>query len=165
MKIEKEMIQKLKTETKNNPAATPVFHLLALRERTRSTLTLSALRQRMKEEGFDYTTEQYRELFKVMASVGLGTAVMNRVGTCVGIKDIRVSLAALGKAACDMKDMPEIKQRRREGDKHSDTQVFVKPITSLPVSINGKDAIIQFPNGLTASELSLLLRKMQGGEH
>lgn len=174
MRIEKEVIQKLKTETKNNPAANPVFHLLALRRRTRGTITLGALAQKMRREGFEYTNDQYRELLNTMAVAGVGSPVVNRVGNVVGIKNIKVNLAALGKAALDAKELEalgviaEAPKARRTNDR----RIAIKPLrgyaevriknSSLDVSINGTEAIIQFPKGLSAGELTSLLEKLQG---
>lgn len=159
MQVQKDIVQKLKSETQNNPAAAPVFHLLALRRRSRGTITLSALSQKMRKEGFEYSNAQYRDLLGAMSKVGLGNPVLNRVGNCVGIKNIKVNLADLGKAACNEKETSQLVRERRVSDKVVD--IMIKNST-LDVSINGTEATLQFPNGLSARELMVLLEKLQG---
>lgn len=169
MKVQKDMIQKLKTETKSNPAASAVFYLLALRERNRSTITLGALSQRMKEEGFDYSRGQYREVLGFMAKHGVGAAVYNNRGNCVGIRDIKVNLADLGQAALDAKEVTAIEQgvtmRRRASDrvpqiKRVDT-VGVLPVTKIEVVMDGKPLKIECPAGMSAAELVRLVERLQ----
>lgn len=166
MKVEKEVVQKLKTEITHSPAASAVCYLLALRRRSRSTITLGALSQRMKQEGFSFSRSQYRDVLEMLTKAGVGAPITSATGKCVGIKHIRVSLAALGKAVCDNKEPEIVSLNRRITDRalqvrSAANSISVKPITSLDLSVNGMPAVLQFPNGLSIKELSLLLEKLQ----
>lgn len=168
MKIEQEAIQKLKNQTKNNAAADDVFYLLAIRERTRGTLTLGALSQKMRQEGFHHTNDEYREVLGALAGAGIGTAVVNRVGNCVGVKDIKVNLADLGVAACTSARLAKARKEVAVLEvvaKKKTYGIDVKPINSLEISINGSPAVIQFPKGLSAGDLAELLKNISGIRH
>lgn len=161
MKIDKEVVQKLKTETKSNPAADPFFHLLATRERSRSSITLGALSQRMKEEGFAYTRDQYRGLLKAMSTSGIAVAVVSRKGNITGVKDIKINLADLGKAACESKPSEgKVVNNKKESDKAT----TALPITKLEVTLNGRPAIIEFPKGASANDLASILEQLHVGQ-
>lgn len=158
IRIQKEVVQKLKDETKSNPAAAPVFHLLALRERSRQTLNLNALRQSMKKEGFDFSSNEYRGVLKALAKAGIATAVTNRLGNCVGLKDIQVSLPELGEAVCANEALVTI--RKKALKPQAVQPVSEKPITALEVVIDGVAAVIKFPKGLNTKELKLVLDRI-----
>lgn len=169
MKVQKEAVQKLKSETKSNPAVNAVFYLLALRERNRSTLTLGALTQRMKEEGFNYSRDQYRDVLSKFAKHGIGAPVYNKRGNCVAIKDIVVGLSELGRAALDAKEVSAIEQgvvhKRRVSDKApqikpADT-VGALPVTKIEVAMDGKPITIQCPAGMSAVEMVRLVERLQ----
>lgn len=172
MNLDKNVIEKLKVETKNSPTVNAVVHLLALRKRSRGTLTLNAITQRMRTEGFTYSAGEYREVLSTLATIGVGTPIVNRLGNCVGIKDIRVNLSELGKAAVDSKSaypttnkVVKAQPQALQGPLKAISQVTglkINPIDSLEGSINGKPVVIKFPKGgLTAQELAALLNGLQ----
>lgn len=154
------LLDKLRAEVKTNPAAESVFHVLATRNRSRSSLTLGALNQRMKAEGFKHDREDYRKIIAWMAKLGFGQVMLNKRGRPAGLKDISVNLVALGKLACGTQE-----EAKAQKPLHYETEktlgISIRPVGSLDLLINGKPAVIQFTQGLTAEELSSLVHKLQ----
>jgi hypothetical protein len=94
-----ETVQKLTNEAKVNPVWNAVAHVFALRERARSQVTVTALEQRMKDEGFEFGREDYENVLKLLASVGVGKLVRDTKGRINALVDIKVTLQSIGKVA------------------------------------------------------------------
>jgi hypothetical protein len=164
MKIEQNMVDKLKVETKTNTAANAVFHMLAVRERSRSTLTLGGLSQKMKQEGFKYPLQDYREVLRSLVKAGVGTPMYSKKGHIVGIHSIKVKLYNLGKSLCGERETEILKEVAKTPGRDAIERtlgITIHPIESLSIAINSKPVNIQFPQGISASELSLLIARLE----
>lgn len=91
-------IETLRAMANKSKAANDFFHSLATRERGRGTLTVRAVEQRMKKEGFEHDAEVYRDIFAAMASVGFGHPRTNRMGRIEGLDGVTVQLRDIGLA-------------------------------------------------------------------
>lgn len=109
----KEMILKVKQEVETNKVANDVFHMFALRQRARKTITMRSLLLRMRSEGFEYTPEQYAQVLKFLASMGIGKLDQDYKGSVRGLKDISVTLQSLGKAAFENASPSQLRIRHR----------------------------------------------------
>ena len=162
--INQQVIDKLKTACKQDASVNAVFHLFALRERTRSTLTVSALSQKMREEGFNYSAEQYRQVLQLLIECKLGESMPSRTGLIKGLKNIKVNLPELGKAVCGAKAQTV---RGYNALPIQETYTGPKlPKASISVSLsvaNRPPVVLQFPQGVDSSMLSLLIDKLQAG--
>lgn len=157
MFIQKEVTDKLKEEVKNNQVANAVFHLLATRKRTRSSLTLLALTQRMQGEGFKYSKKQYGEVLNTMAKLGVGTAITNYKGHCTGLKGIQVNLSELGRSVFDDSGVVKSSNVLKSIEKTLKTKVI--PITAIDIAVEGKTAHVRFEEGVTPRELMSFLSR------
>lgn len=151
----REAIENLKKDTKLNPAAEAVFALLAERERSRQTLSVSALYQGMKLKGHSYSREEYRDVLRTLASKGFGTLTKNRRGNIKALEGIQVNLMTLGKAMCGQRIPQEVRVRTP----NKVTSVKAATLT-LNLSLNDKPVSIQFSQGVTPEELSMFLNKL-----
>lgn len=97
---EKEVIQTLKTETAKDSALNAVLHMFATRERARDQVTIQALENRMKEEGFAYEHAEYVRILRLLAKLGLGRLDTDPSGKVRALKDVKVTLQSIGLAAC-----------------------------------------------------------------
>lgn len=96
--MDKKAIETLRHLAKTNKAADAVFHDFATRQRARGQVTVRALHQRLKNEGFSYGQGQYAEVLKALANAGIGEARTGKTGRLVAIVGIRATLASIGRA-------------------------------------------------------------------
>lgn len=163
-----QVVEKLKAESASNPVSNAVFHLFAVRKRTRSTVWLTNLYTQMTEAGFKYSKEQYAETLKFMASVGIGILKYTPRGKVKGIFDVKMTLQSIGEAACGID--PRIKsfstRKRFYRLRVARPEVLTKEVETpkdidinLDVSINGKVIQIHIPTNFTKDDIALLIAK------
>lgn len=173
-----EIAQKLVKEEKENRASSAFFHICAMRERSRGSIYLNSLYNKMKKAGFNYPRSEYVSVLTLLASVGFGTLELSPRGKVSGIKHIKTSLRAIGEAACGGKvDFKPFKGKHRfdvvkpepakkqlaliKTVNHSPTKstsVEVSPKTSM-VKIKMID--IPMPNHMTSDEIANLVTKLK----
>lgn len=96
---QKKIIESLRTEAGTNKLAAAVFHLFAMRERSRRRITIRSLSLKMKAEGFIYNKQEYTPLFQFLSRLDLGSLERNRRGGIKALRDIPVTLKSIGLAA------------------------------------------------------------------
>lgn len=162
----KEVISTLKLEAKKSPAADAVFHVWALRKRARSIVTLAALDQKMRQEGFHYAKSDYAPLLKLLASLGVGHLSIDSKGRVVALKDIKTTLQSLGKAICEgeASNVKTFRKRARftpvPAHIAPEAPQVKQPMPGLRVqlSIVVNDKAVRLPTeGLSPEEIALLL--------
>lgn len=92
-------VERLKEEVKSNPAANAVFCVWALRKRSRRTVTVHALQQTMREEGFKHTREEYVRVLNLLAQLKLGEIEHTKRGKVSALTHVQVPLQVIGTAA------------------------------------------------------------------
>lgn len=166
-----QMIEKLKKEAIISPPVNAVMHLLALRKRSRSRLTLGGLRQKMAAEGFKYSTQEYTQVLKILADSGLGTLQTSHKGKVQGLTDIKVTLQSVGKAVCgDGKtEIRPRKEKTRFTPVKSPIRLMPKPQTPtmavsavLTLMVNGKAVNVRLPENFTGEDFQALLDRLHG---
>lgn len=157
-------IETLKNEAKQSQAFNAVCHVFALRKRTRFTLAINSLTQKMKNEGFNYTRKEYENVFKSLHSAGIGEIVKNQSGRIVGMKNIKNTLQSIGKAAC--------------GEETTFIASPTKPVKAIPIAspmierrvndelslivrLDGRPITLGLPKDLDARDLSKLILKLR----
>lgn len=95
-----QMVEILKKEASQNPASNAVLHMMALRQRARSQVTIESLALKMKEEGFKFDKKDYEPLLRLMGKLGFGRLQTDPKGHIVALKDINVKLQSIGMAVC-----------------------------------------------------------------
>lgn len=102
MIVEKEVIEALRKEAETNRVAREVFVVFAMRDRARSIITVIALEQRMKANGFpNNTREDYAKVLTFLDKLGLGKLMVKQNGRVIGLKEIRIKLQSIGEVACN----------------------------------------------------------------
>lgn len=96
---EKQLIETLKLETAKDPVTSAVLHMFAARERAREQVTIPALVNRMKEEGFLYAPGEYGRVLRLLAGLGVGRLDTDSSGKVRALKDVKVTLQSIGMAA------------------------------------------------------------------
>lgn len=76
----------------------------ALRERTRNIITIQRLVKTMKDHGFDYSREEYREVLVELSYIGLGRLIKKN-GKVRALTDIKHTLMSIGQTALGQKAM------------------------------------------------------------
>lgn len=96
---QKEVIDTLRIESKSDPVVNAVLTMFGARERARDRVTLHALTQRMKDEGFVYDQASYIKVLKLLAKLGLGKLDIDPAGRVRALREVKVTLQSIGQAA------------------------------------------------------------------
>lgn len=106
------LIEKLQAEAKKSEVAKDLFLAWTVRQRARQVVGLAPLYKRMTADGFTYTWDEYGSVLKFLASVGIGRLDLDPKGKLRGLKDIKLSLQSVGRAAIDGSLSVEALKRR-----------------------------------------------------
>ena len=173
----KAVVDRLREEAQQNPVFNAVATWLATRDRTRQQITMSHLRITMQREGFNFKREQYEDVLKFLATLGIGRIELDR-GQISALKDIRVTLQSVGTAALgteskldkfapaiNFQSLPVKPAPPKPQAKPPTLAAPLKPeppsyATSLVVQIDGNTVTFPLPKGLTTSELGYLLNQL-----
>lgn len=163
-------IERLKQEAQTNQAANAMFHVLATRERARSTITLRALSRKMKKEGFDYPNTAYVAILSLLAQLGLGQLLTDARGRTKALKSITVSLPSLGRAICDKGAMAKVKQFRARPRFISlmpapapikKEEQMARGLTLIVPVAGSRTVNLPIPEGMSPEDLALLVARFQ----
>lgn len=171
----KQVVESLK-QMATKKVANDVFHAWALRDRTRQVVTVEALAQRMKKEGYDYPQHEYAAILRQLSNMGLGRLETGAGGKVRALKDVRLTLQSIGRAAVGDAPLKGWHARNRFGHLVTSTdsapeivqEKAVEPSSTinvgvtLMVTINDKSVGIQIPDNLTVAEVSALVAKLKG---
>lgn len=168
MMNEKEAVQSLRNEAKSNPAANAVFHVFATRQRARGTVTVAALMQRMKDEGFLYPGDKYTDILKLLAKLGFGRLNVNSKGRVTALTDVKTKLQAIGMAACGSNEtLPPgstLKPKAKYGTitaepiaKPIPKLARIAPSVQLTFIVNGKPFSVSVPETATPDDISAFI--------
>ncbi len=166
-------IERLREEAKKNSAANAVFHIFALRQRTRGIITIHSLTQKMKKEGFEYGRQEYVNLLKLLAELGFGKLEEKR-GRIKALRDITVTLQSLGEAVLNKNSSTRGFNKRNKftalpGLK---TNLAPKPMpveaaptevsVTFDIRMNDKVIATLVPKDLTDEEMTTLVKRLRG---
>lgn len=162
-KTPKDISVALRAEAIRNPVFGAVATLFAMRQRARQQVTIAALSASMKKNGFLFERQDYEKVLSFLASLGLGTLYRSSKGRIRALKDVRVSLQSIGKAAHtgDVKLAPFKPQNRftkvpQVANKPKDTVYKAK----LSVLIEGTPVDFELPH-IPKSELGKFIATLQ----
>lgn len=179
MILNNEAVEVLKKEVESNPAANAVFHVFALRRRTRAQITMHGLSQRMKLEGFEYRSDQYAHVLKLLAKLGLGKLEVDSKGRVRALKEVKATLQSIGVVACGDKSTVKVYNKRNKFMKVYSNPAPETPkqqenspkpelvpdssnnVIILSVPIKHKYIDISVPKDLNAEEIAALIYKFQ----
>lgn len=151
--------------------AASVFYLFALRERSRSRLTVRNLMLKMKAEGFIFDKTDYLQFFNLLAECNIGHLERSSRGHLKALTDINFTLQSIGKVAVGKAEHLEtfetraIKQRIKTDEqpipfrpgltvKHPLTkEVLVK----LMVTVDKKPWILDLPKDYTEEDIAKII--------
>jgi hypothetical protein len=168
-----ELVQSLRKEAESNKAFGAICHLFAMRERARNVITLVALQNKMKAEGFDFEAAQYEGVLKFLASNGVGKLDYDPKGRLRALKDISVTLQSIGQAAIARRESLQGLKRRHKfssifSRKAQERKSGVKELTlkkppavQLTVFINDKPVKMQMPTDMSSKEIAALIQGFQ----
>jgi hypothetical protein len=182
-------IERLTTEAKSNPVWNAVAHVFALRERARSQVTIQALMQKMREEGFNWDRKDYEQVLRLLASVGVGRLVSDSKGRPLALVDIKLTLQSIGKVAAGGSTEvqgfrrksrfgrlagPMVRRKRRKARATKTVEVrrptrqprpyqTPAPRLILTVIVNDKPVNIPVPNDFAPEDVAKLISDLQGG--
>lgn len=168
----KQMIEALRAEAARSQVFNAVCHIFAIRERARQQVTLGRLRIRMAQEGYNYSRNDYEQVLRFLASIGIGVLDFDSKKNLRSLVAIKTTLQSIGAAAVGKGDSLE---RFTPAAEFSDlpvkapsapsvsTPAPMKPLVSeeypvsLTIIVEGLKMSFNLPKGLTMKELSKLL--------
>ncbi len=167
------VVAKIRKEASQKPAFNAVFQVFAKRQRARAQVTMHSLTATMKKEGFKYSRDEYAQVLKFLAHLGLGRAEFNRNNKFKALKDIKVTLQSIGLAATAKSEaLDKWYSHNKFSSLPNQAADYVKPALQKDVvrAVNirypaeltvkfSKDEVTTFklPLGLSPKELGLLL--------
>lgn len=120
-------IAMLKSAAAKSPAINDMMHDFATRERARGQVTVRALYNRMKKQGFEHNSLSYAEGLMVMSQAGFGDLRTNKRGGVIGLFGVRTTLASIGEAVVGKKG-----QLRNYAPRNKYSPIPVSSTTSKP---------------------------------
>lgn len=168
-------ITNLKKEAQSNPIAGDVLKMFAERKRARHVVTLGALEQRMKKEGFSHNRDEYASVLKFLASQGFGHLETDKKGRVKALKEVKMTLQSIGQAAVGKQmSLAALKQRNKFNQLQARTSALsatadiIKPKTgngtgfpvSITVVVNGKPVNLRVPKEFNEKDIGELVVKL-----
>lgn len=171
-----QIAEALKKQRVNDPVWDAVAHVLAFRQRNRSTLTTKGLWLKMRKEGFNYNEGSYAPVVKFLAGLGIGKLQTTKRGRAVGLKDIRVPLQQIGVTACGPEggdSIPAIPPPRKPSpvlktaSKVSKAEYEVKEPLVVSLRMYGHAVKVVLPHSISAYDTVRIITKLNqfGGGH
>lgn len=145
-------------EAESNPAASAVFHLLAMRTRDRSTLNLSGLYNTMRKEGFPFTKKEYMNVLAFLSNLKLGTMSVTKRGRIIGLKDIPVNLKSIGTLACKVGSKALV-ERRRVVERPIILPTELKADSKVVIYVKGKPVTLTLSPDSTPEDIAFIIKK------
>lgn len=164
------IVSELRKLAESNKVAEVVFHVFALRDRTRSVLTVGGLRQRMAKNGFFYADKEYVKLFEQLAKLELGTLMLGSKGKIVGLKNIKIKLQSIGEVACNKGEALESFNERTKYNRFNIPaapnvpKVVNKPFKqhglTLILELNGAKVQLTIPENTSKDSVAELVKRL-----
>lgn len=175
MMNQSEAIKVLKKEVETNKALDAVLHVWALRKRARNTVTVGALKQRMKLEGFEFSPSEYAQVLKFLAQTGFGTLEADKRGQVLALKDVKITLQSIGQAVCGgtkeplhrfkarqrFQSLPPVLASKAHKENRRKSDNLEPHIMGLTMNINGKALTISVPKEFDEQDVAGLISKLR----
>lgn len=173
--ITNDIVNALVKEAESSSVANSVFHVLALRKRARSSISLISLMNKMRQEGFNYRKDDYLPIFRLLAKLGLGELNTGPRGGIKGIKNIKYTLQSIGAIACKQGNTAEdYKPRNKFAEIQWNKPKVIKELNkakevvkhksnslNLELDLNGTLIHIPVPRGLTTNQIAQLVDRLK----
>lgn len=146
------MPEALKNYAEKNKVFNAMATAFAVRERTRNIITIQRLIKTMKDHGFEYTRDQYRDVLAYLAHIGVGKLV-KKSGKVRALTDIKHTLMSIGKTALGQKTMLDKAKVGHHYTKLAIAVPTIKHVIQLPkdqdnplqsVSVSNTGIVFQF---------------------
>lgn len=171
--MNKNQVFELQQSTKSNPIAQSIFTVLALRKRGRNTISVQALTEKMKHEGFNYTKKQCGDVLRTLDKLGLGHVEEDRKGRVKRLKDIKATLRSIGEVAVGQSNrlMPSLfrpnpykkPQQRRISMNPKTMREVEQPPMSLSLIVGKYNIKLEMPGEMSTPEIINIITKLKGG--
>lgn len=178
-----QVIETLKKEAKSNPTANAVFHVWALRERTRDQVTLEALTAKMHREGYEFEKSEYAALLDKLGKLGFGT-IRVKNGRTEALTGVKTTLQSIGSAALgERQRLQDWHQKNRftelaaSAERRQPAEVVPPVVVPTPsekpaiiertkikivLDINGRSVDVIVPETMRSEDITALIKKLRG---
>ncbi len=160
-------IEILKKDARENEALNAMCHVFAVRKRSRSTIKIPSLMQKMRKEGFNYDRDSYEKALVSLDKAKVGELVLNKNKRISGLKNIRHTLQSLGQAVCEDKSL-DVKIQKQD-KVHQLPVSYVAPVEEsksteeigLLLHIDGKTITLDLPRGLSGRDIGTIIDRLR----
>lgn len=164
----------LRQEAQGNPAFKTICQVFTQRQRTRNQVMMGTLQATLEKQGFTHPKEKLSSALAFLANLGFGRLERNSKGNVTGLKDIRITLQSIGRAALSESNDLEVaipkqlyKPLVNDGTGPKKNKIIIREperfsIALTAVNKDGKTISFPLPMKLTAKELGTLVVEMYG---
>src|ERR1700722_8921493 len=142
--------ERLQAEAQKNECFAAICTVFALRERTRSQVTVQSLMATMEKEGFKFSREQYEKCLVFLATLHIGKLDHDMKGRVRGLKNINITLQSIGLASVGKQVLKRYSPKKpftRLPEPTVLKQPLPEPVSKAPVSITRKRATLEIKHG------------------
>lgn len=166
-----QIVEVIRKEAKENKLADAVFHMWAVRDRARGTVTVGGLEQRMKAEGFNFDRADYAKFLRFLSGLNFGK-LDESSGKVRGLKEVKIKLQSIGQAAIGSKNTLD-GWRARNRYKHLHTVADAKEVPTpraapasqsivfLAIHLKDKLVSIPIPSDMEDAEVAALVHRLR----
>lgn len=167
MENNKQLIEQLKVKAEKSEVLRAIIDVFSKRERTRSTVTVPALSNKLKANGTAFSREDCRAALKDLANLGLGSAIKDSRGNIQGLKNIILNLNQIGN---EVKGSPYVLPKHGLKQPNVGRPAILRkapenrPNVSITVSFHGKPLTLDIPKGFNGKDISDLISTLSGAK-
>lgn len=163
---------KLKTKASDFPALIALCKVFAKRERSRNTITVTAMYVNLIKEGRSFSKSKIKEAFKVLHEIGVGKLELDSKDQIIALKDIHVSLPEIGASFSQDRRMPliptppEVKKYTKTPEFQETFKAQIKKKVKIMLSLDVEGEKMQFntEQDLGVSEVLTLISRIFPGK-
>lgn len=159
---------KLKDKAGKSDALIALCKVFAKRERSRNTITVTAMYVNLIKEGRSFSKGKIKEAFKVLHEVGVGKLEFDSKDQIIALKDIHVSLPEIGASLSQDRRMPliptppEVKKYAKTPEFQETFKTHIKKKVKITLNLDVEGEKMQFntEQDLGVSEVLTLISRV-----
>lgn len=148
-KYSQSLSSRLKEEAGKSAAFNAMCHIFAMRERSRSVITIHNLIVSMSKEGFNFTKKEYTDVLTFLGSVGLGKLDYDSKGRLRALKNITATLQSIGLTALSKREtiqrqLVKDKQRTVRQVEVQEKPTILEEVSNVTLVIKSPEKTVEF---------------------
>lgn len=165
-------IETLRKQASQDAVLHDVLLMFGARERARSQVSVRGLSLAMRAAGFKHNEDKYRQVIKLLGSLGFGSVETDRKGKVRVLKNITVRLNSIGGAVHEKASLESFRPRNRYQsielpaispplNRRATDRITDLATITITLPLNGKNIKLEVPRNLSPEEIAGLLSRFQ----